>query len=106
MRRPLLKIALTLALVAVAALLAALYTSYAERAQAERAEFERYLYRAVESCQNGNMSGAYILLSRARSLAPSPADDAFVGDLIPKFRSGDCRLGHDAASDSSAIPLP
>ena len=86
--------------------LIAIYVPYVTHAQQQRAEFERYLYRAVESCQNGNAIGAYMLLSRARSYAPSAADEQFAQDLIPKFRAGDCRLTPGTSPESGEIEVP
>ena len=100
------RIAFAAALLLLITGLVAAYASYATHTQQRRAEFERYLYRAVENCQSGNSSGVYVLLSRAGSVAPTPADEQYALDLIPKFRAGDCRLTTDTSSDGNAIPLP
>ena len=62
------------------------------RTQQQRVEYERYLYRALDSCRSGSRDMGYGLLLRARSFATSEADDDFVRALIPKFRAGDCNL--------------
>lgn len=60
--------------------------------EAKRVEYERYLYRALESCRVGTPNGSYGLLLRARSFAPTEADEDLVRKLIPKFRAGNCDL--------------
>ncbi len=75
------------------------------RTQQQRADFEGYLYRALDSCRSGSRDMGYGLLLRARSFAPSEADDDYARDLIPKFRAGDCNLpGGPKPSDVESEP--
>ena len=75
------------------------------RTQQQRAEYEGYLYRALDSCRSGNPDMGRGLLLRARSFAPSEADDDYARALIPKFRAGDCTLpGAPKPSDVESGP--
>lgn len=62
------------------------------RVQEQRLQYERFLYRALEACQNGNVTGAYTLLVRARSYAPTEPESDFAREMMPKFRAGDCNM--------------
>lgn len=62
------------------------------RVQEQRLQYERFLYRALETCQSGNFTGAYTLLVRARSYAPTEAESDFAREMMPKFRMGDCNM--------------
>ncbi len=79
-------------LAAVAAMIGVYSVNRLMWTQQQRVEYERYLYRALDSCRSGSRDMGYGLLLRARSYAPNEADDDYARELIPKFRAGDCNL--------------
>ena len=92
-------------LAAAAVIIGAYSVNTLLRTQQKRVEYERYLYRALDSCRSNSRDMGYGLLLRARSYAPSEADDDYVRDLIPKFRAGDCNLpGVPKPSDVESGP--
>ena len=60
--------------------------------QQRRADYERYIYKAVDYCNLGHMEGVLVSLTTAKQLAANDADAEFTDVLIRRFRRQDCSV--------------
>ena len=57
-----------------------------------RAEYDRYIYKALDYCNLGHMEGVLVSLTAAKQLAKNDDDIEFADDLIRRFRRQDCSV--------------
>lgn len=62
------------------------------RIEQRRADYERYIYKAVDYCSLGHMEGVLVSLTLAKQAAANDDDIDYADKLGRRFGSGNCEV--------------
>ncbi len=57
-----------------------------------RADYGRYIYKAVDYCSLGHMEGVMVSLTSAKQAAANDDDIDYADKLVRRFSSGNCEV--------------